>query len=326
MQRRRAAHVITILRKIHFYDARFTVQDENGNQTRLGDPSALFRHIRTLVFRGATTGSGASRYSALAGGNFIAMIEAQATPEGVRGIIGTVRRNALPDVEALGRLQALNLPANAGLFEATHFVLFLPDRILGMEFNLYGPRTGRLESYLLEKCPDLVSDVRFEPILRQDVSTRLQEMGEISLFEIAVRRDQAQILAQLDESLAAAFEAARRFAEGAPEILELVLRKRPYARQGFFRFPLPTQGLLGFLADRQNREALVEFKVKARNVRTHAVEMVDLLEDKMISTTRVVAAGERRRSVDRASMFREIVVAFQAQREELLALREQRNR
>jgi hypothetical protein len=225
----------------------------------------------------------------------------------------------LPDVERLGQLQALNIPSDAGLFEATHFILFLPQRILGMEFNLYGPRTGQLGDYLLNKCAHLVNGVNFLPILRHDIQQRLDEIGEIAELQIAVARNETGTTRQLDESLPSAFNAVKRISgDDEFEIIEVTLRKKPYSRLGF-RLPFERRKILRFLSNPSTRDTLAEFKVRARNTRTQALETFDLLEDKMVSVARVVHAGDRRRSIDSESMFGAIQEAFNTQRDELVA-------
>jgi hypothetical protein len=307
--------------KIHFYSAEFRM-GEGPQRVDVADPRSLFRHITGLHFRGVPPGNTNSRYMEILNRNYIAMVTAQEVSVGSRGILGTVRRNDLPDVESRGRLEGLNLPANAGLFEDTHFVLFHPQMILGMEFNFFGPRTGRLSEYLLGKCQGLVDEVEFTPILRQDVRERLREIGEVSLVEIAIRRDEIALTGRLHASLRSAFDAAREVAgDGDFEILEIALKKQPYRRVGRSRLPFGRDDVEGLLTDPRGREALAKFNVRARNTRTNAMETFDLLEDKMISVARVVTAGGRRRSVDSDSMFTAIEEAFRVHRDELAILR-----
>lgn len=319
-RRRPRAAIRTIPRKIHFYEARFSIEQQAGAMVEISDPRSIFAHVRALNFTGVVLGAPASRYLETFGGNLLAILSAQEIAPGIRGTIGTIRRNALPDVERSGRLRALSLPPNAGLFEATHFVLFLPQRILGMEFNLYGPRTGRLGEYLLTKCNGLVSNVEFVPILRRDVRERLREIGEISEVQIAIHKDGSDVTRQLHDSLPSALNALKRVSGDQDfEIIEVALRKKPYSRHGH-RLPFDAQRVLDFLSDSRSRDELTEFRIRGRNVRTDSIETFDLLEDRMVTEVRVIPSGERRRSIDSESMFRAIEHAFRAQREELLSL------
>ena len=310
----------TVERKIQFYRAQLRGEDEGGDPVEVEDPSALFQTVADLPFLTPGPETPRTRYLQLADGNFVAVTTVSVNRGQVRGVIGTSRRTAQPDVETLGNLRPLNLPRDAGLFEATHFILFVHDRVLGMEYNQYGPRTGRLAQYLLDKCGDTLKRAEFLPILRGDVRERLDQIGEVSLLRLAVHRDDAALTGQLHESLPAAFRAVyHAVRQPFGDVLEIVVRKKPYARGPGMGFPFSRQRVFNFLRRTQTRDATVAFQVKARNTRTEQVEVFDLLEDRFIASARVELAGDRRRSIDSGSMFGAIDRAYEINRRELLA-------
>ena len=65
----------------------------------------------------------------------------------INGQFGISRRNALPLIEDKGNFTELIIPPTAGVAEITHFVHFVEDNLMGIEFNFYGPRFSRLSFY-----------------------------------------------------------------------------------------------------------------------------------------------------------------------------------
>lgn len=115
-----------ITRKVRFYRADFHGVS-NGSTTLLRDPSVVFAQISALPFGG----NGISRsLPAGDGDDFLMFVDSLG--EVVRGRIGRARRALLPDVEENGNLGPVPVPPRAGLFEATHFVLFARSGIVGI--------------------------------------------------------------------------------------------------------------------------------------------------------------------------------------------------
>jgi hypothetical protein len=139
-----------------------------------------------------------------------------------------VRRNALPQAEADGRLTDLDLADNAGICEVSHLCIF-PDGIVGIEFNFYGPRPSRLAPYLRRAVGDDCPEFKLEALLRQDVSAVLLRKKAVRKLSLNIRRSYISVIEQADGSLGSALRAAET-ASGA-DCVGVYLEPEPYQRR-----------------------------------------------------------------------------------------------
>lgn len=119
-------------RKIHFYRAHIGT-DEGGRPIPF-DPHPALNHIHRLPFRAQ------GRYFADGDDAITCWVDGPNPRRRFR--IAHVRRSGLPLVEQAGSLSDLQIPADSGLVEAIHVVVF-PDNIVGSDSNFYGPRMTR---------------------------------------------------------------------------------------------------------------------------------------------------------------------------------------
>lgn len=232
-------------------------------------------------------------------------IDDETPPQRLR--LGTVRSSGLPHVERAGVLSPLQ---EDEIIELAH-VVFFPDQIVGSEFNPYGPRLPRLGSYL--SATSFYLPIHFEPLLREDATKKLAKLAHIRLLQLKIRPAFAEIIAQADQDLGSAFEAAKR-AGGAEEI-EIVLKPKAYSR--------------GWLADRlmatvrtlARREELhdqvLRFDVKGLNTDTGLIDLVDVLSDQLIVKKAIVVHNHDTESLSSKSAYAAIVEAYNDLRDEL---------
>lgn len=309
MAKRRAAapQRPTLERNIFFYRTDAGT-DAHGRPRRFNVAAAL-AHLDALPF----TDEG--RYLAGEDGNALCCwVDDPGATGRVR--LGTVRRSGFPQVDRAGTLSDLNIPASAGLVEQVH-IIFFPNGIVGSEFNFYGPRVSRLAAYLTEKAPGVVPQVAFEPLIRRDVTDQLDRLQKVSLFQLKVRRSYADALAQVDESLGAAFRAAAEISD-ATEI-EITLAPRRYSRDGIGQRMIDVaKGIIGL---RNVHEEAHKFHVKGFDPVSQQTELVDVLSDKLIVRKQIIRQGERSRALDSTSAYAAIEAAFAEVRDELATLR-----
>jgi hypothetical protein len=221
--------------------------------------------------------------------------------------VGTIRRSGLPQLERAGQLTDLPIPATSGLAEQVH-VIFFGNNIVGSEFNFYGPRLSRLSDYLAERAG--VRNPRVTFVLQQ-----LNRLGEIRLLQMRIKASFMDTIAQLDQDLGAAFEAARRATDA--EEVELTLKMTPHSRQ-----PL-SHRVVGFvrrLARRADtRTEMSQFIVRGVNNQTNRVEVVDALSDHLIAKKQIVRESARSRALDTAAAYAAIEQAYDELRDELQA-------
>lgn len=298
----------TIERKIHFFY--FDIKELRGSSNDFFDhsnPFDIFEGISKLGFAGNHLKSRFMYYS----NNDVSFLnDININQNEIRGKFAISRRSALPELEKDGVLEPLNIPANSGLAEITHFIYFHEKKVLGVEFNFHGPRPTSLVNYLLLKSKNFQNPFEYidlNPILNKDLDILLQEIGEINLLQMEVARNELSIIEELDEDLFSAFNSVAKVSDA--ESVEIVMRKKKYAREGF-KWPFSKAKLKSLLSTEDNRQKINKLKVNAESRFEERSRMFDLLEDKMIRSKQVVILDNRSRSVDSNSMYKKIEEAY----------------
>jgi hypothetical protein len=220
--------------------------------------------------------------------------------------LATIRRSSLPLIEEGGSLNGLGLSDKQGLYEPVHVQVF-PANIIGVEFNFYGPRPSRLPSYLRQVIgPDACPTFTLDPLLRQDVMTQLNRLGEVRVLELAIRPAYASAVAEADQDLGAAFRAASRV--GTPQLVTLRLAPEPYGRGWLGGRILPFARALARRDDM--RENTKTFTLHGLDIQTGALELVDVLRDNLVSTKRIVRLDSRSRAIDDNAAYAAISEAY----------------
>lgn len=285
----------TVERKIYFYRA--NVGADGSGRPLPFSPAAALRHINALPF------SNAGRY--LADGDTALCCWVDRPNPRQRFRLGQIRRSGLPQVEQRGALTDLTIPANSGLVESIHVVAF-PDNIVGSDFNFYGPRMSRLGIYLETKAAGHCPDVTFEPLLRRNVAEELDRLCEVRMFNLKIRASYAATVAQANEDLGAAFEAAAR--AGDAEELEIILRPRRHSRNALADRMLRTARRLARRADLRTEAS--KFEIKGVRADDGRLEVIDILRDQLIAREEVMKQTRRGRALDSTSAYEAIERAF----------------
>jgi len=294
----------TLERKIYFYKADIGT-DENGLSLPF-DPRPALSIIHQLPF---TDEDG--RYLTGADGEAVCgWVDDQGERPKMR--FGLIRRAGLPQIEESGNLSDLNLATNAGLVESVHIVFF-PENIVGVDFNFYGPRLSRLGYYFHDKCAGPSPHGMFLPLLRNNVISQLDRLGDIRLFDLKVRTSYADKVKEADADLGAAFEAARSI--GDTEDLEVVIRPTKTGRVTIKERIIRTARHL--FAQGDLRSESPKFLINGKCDDTGKVESIDLLRDQLIAKKQIVRLGGRSRALDMNSAYDAITSAYGELRDEL---------
>lgn len=163
------------------------------------------------------------RYIKVEDKKLICVIDDLKSPYQLR--FGLIRTTDLPLVEELGKLTPLAISARAGLFDAIHIVLF-KDNVVGFDFNYFGPRINKFLDYLLALahavCP---RELSLEPLINPKIVSQLIKMKKIKMFDLRIHKSYLSQIAEVDESLSAALNAAQKL--GNPEQIELRIQVNP---------------------------------------------------------------------------------------------------
>jgi len=156
--------------------------------------------------------------------------------------------------------------------------------------------------------------VEFEPLLRQDATRRLQQLRNITLFQLRIRASYANELLSADEDVFRAFAAARRLSHA--EEIEIILRPKPRSRD---LLDIATLGLARRLSRRRRiREEVDRFVVRGFDPDKGGIDEIDVLSDELIAAKRITKLHPRTRALDPESAFSAIEAAYREMGSDLI--------
>lgn len=295
-----------LTRKIYFYRAE-VLPDATGERP-LFDWTVAQQTIDNLTFSQPDSG----RYLPMQDGRALIVIPHGLNATSHRFSLAVVRRSDLPRLESAGSISPLQITPQQGLIEETHFAVF-PNGLIGAEFNFYGPRITALEDYLRKKCPDMPK-LHLQMLVQHNMAEQLQRMREIRAIRLRIRQGYEDLLQYASRNLPNAFEAGQGLLESP--VLEVTWKVEKGARRGLpSAFTDFVRNLIG--AEPRVREGADMFRVQAVDTATARLVEFDLLQDRLIATTRVIAADAAHRGVDARHMFEAIEQARQNLAEDL---------
>ncbi len=293
-------------RRIMFF--RLDCGRETAGHPTAFDAVRVLRHINGLAW------SSDGRYQPDADGtvvcSWVDRIEANQRMQ-----LATVRRGALPLVEdGSGTLSSLNIPVDAGLAEITH-MMFFPNNILGAVFNFFGPRPTRLAGYLRAKVPGMPPFLQIDPLIKANVTEDLDRLETIRLVDLKIRPSYAAIVEEADASLGAAFNATTQAVTNDLDEVQIVLRS---SRERTADLGAPIRRLVRQLLGHDDLpENAKRFVVGGIDLETQRTATVDLLNDKLVCTKRIIKQSARSRALDNDSAYEAIQEAYNDLRDEL---------
>ena len=193
------------------------------------------------------------------------------------------------------------------LYWPTHFMWAYADDVMLVEYNKFGPRVGSLRNYLLKITEDAIEQLQLENItmrvlINEDAYKKLLHAGPIAKVEMAVHADTVQKLreANADRDIVAASETLRNLDPEA-KVLELVLKRQPYARKGgMVLFKSKLEGLFSIL------EYFKKMRISAEPRQEDGKTFeIDLLSEK-VSYRINVAYDEGKRMLKEDDFFRKM--------------------
>lgn len=285
-----------ISRKIHFYHADVG-RDELGDPIPF-DPSGALQHINNNLQFDPTDAD--SRYFPLDSGNSLCLWIDKATLRH-RFRLGLIRRSGLPDLDDGGTLTDLPILQEQGLAELIHIVVF-DNNIVGVDFNSHGPRLNRLSEYFLAKSGSPTLDVKFKHLLDPDVINRLDAVREIRLFHLEYSPKYADILVKAAPSMRDTLVASR--IAGIAKKVAVILK---------FEKGTGESGLLGFaktLLKNKSLEGVSTLKLRGVMDDTGAVELIDVLHDRLVAEVDIKLRSETGRALDEKSAYSSIEAAY----------------
>jgi hypothetical protein len=225
-----------------------------------------------------------------------------------------IRRSDLPEVEEAGRLSPLELAENAGLAERTHLVFFR-DRVVGADFNFYGPRPTTFAEFHNRKLHGEFDPISIQPLLSRDVTDRLNRLEDIRLVDFKVLRPFVDDVRSINRSLADGLEALASIADA--QTIHVTLAPAPYSRDALGRLGTVKSILRRILRSSSAVDDTAGLKVRGRDPETESVETIDLLKSQLLTHKQVIRLGPRGRTLDPDDAYRAIQEAYRDLRDDI---------
>jgi hypothetical protein len=226
-----------------------------------------------------------------------------------------VRRVDLPSLDnGRGAVSELDLEQDEGLAEAVHVMLF-PNQVVGLEAFFFGPRVGRIESYVDHARRLASSDAlnsQIVPILSKDAVDRMLDFKDMRLLSLRLRPS-AMSLRDADElGLRGALKTAKDL--DADRSIEIVLRAAPDGDNGFKS--KVSEIVKKVLHNGSPAPGVDRIRVSGRSADSGLVEELDLLQEQLARPVQIPKEG-RSRSVNSKAAFRAIQSAYDSVKSDL---------
>ena len=268
----------------------------NGGVDSRGVPIPVDLAPSVLSIDGLPFAAGSRRYWIQPGGDAIALW-ANGPGSYDRFSLAIVRRSAYPQTELNGALTPLALAAGVGLHEPIHVRLF-PDNIVGVEFNFYGPRPTRLPGYFQYALPGS-QDFVIEALLRQDAKDQLDKQSGLRLLDLQIKSAYAADVLQATKTLGKMFGVMSTGSNA--EVIGLLLRPD---RNELTLLPKKIMTGVRKLAGAHDLPGnALRFRAKGVNATTGRTDLIDFLDDKLISRQKIVAVGPQSQAVDSTAAY-----------------------
>ncbi|MDR2821539.1 MAG: hypothetical protein LBV53_01120 [Mycoplasmataceae bacterium] len=282
----------TIERRINFYKINFRKDSSDVC------PSCIFNHIRDLPF------DNNGKYFSMANGNSRCMFVEKSDDYPIKCSIGNRRNNNLPLVEESGKTEPLEIKSTQTLYEPMHFVIF-NHNIIGAEYNSYAPRISSLEDYIINKAGSFVDTIEIIPLVNEDISKIIANMGNIKKFSFAVHKNRLQHIEELDKNMVDGIKKLGESTES--DIIEVIIRPKKHHKKSIslnFLDKLPN-----FLSNHSDTVDTCKFKAEDIS-NENKIEIFNLLNNFVFSKKIVETISENQRHVNSDSVFKSIISAY----------------
>lgn len=288
-----------ITRKVYFF------RIAHFDQVREGLPAAC-RRISGLDFddNGRYRADGASTY------RYSLYPDTLEFPIKLR--FGKIRRDGLPQIEQVGKLETLALDEDAGLVDISHVVIF-EDGLVAAEWNSDGPKLSQMTPYFLEKGR-LNDPPKFLPLLERDIVETLEKLSSVRVLEVEVPPDAAELAKEADKSLYDAIKAMESL--GASKRVGLKLT----ADSGSGKLLKLARKLATMVKERpHDRSQFKSILASGRDEEARMTRYVDILESKLVIAEEFIRSSSRSRGIDTDNAYRVLQSAYSKNLERLQA-------
>ncbi|MGE0600864.1 MAG: hypothetical protein AB7J35_04090 [Dehalococcoidia bacterium] len=270
-----------------------------------------FQHRQVLAYLDTLDWNSLRLEDPTAPGDHFAIWHERNRPDEV--VFGRTRRSSLPRTEDGGRLTSLRLRDSAGIAELIH-VTFFPENIVGAEFNFFGPRIGKLAYFLMRQAVGICPELHLGPLVKPDIQERLQRLEDLRIFDLVLDSSTVADVVRVAPDLGNALRQQIEF--GGAGAVELVLRRKPYSRDDTLS-PDVLATARALAADPDVHDAARKFVVTGYDPQLDTVDEIDILNDSIMTTRRMLRLADRERAVEANSAFNAIRDAYDELRDDI---------
>jgi hypothetical protein len=289
---------VSVKRRVDFFLAR-TAPDDDGTRDPY-DISPSLAEIRALDWQ--------DRYDVAEE----RILRLWPRSRGPAGMLGTVRRTALPPVDRGANIGDLGLRPGEGIVEQMFFKVY-DERYVAVVRNQYGPRIRRLADYLDNLAGHVHPDVDFLPLARRDVAEQLREIKRLRKFKLKVIRPAVD---QLGDTVDIIYDIAAPAIDASEEVDTFEVELSVGRRQGVSLGERWTR-VTRRLARRDDLgEIATQFHVVFDDEDDERRE-INVLDDRISSSQEIETISERDARLSDRSAYRALDAAFEERADEL---------
>lgn len=290
----------TAVRAVHFYRVANRVRAEDGAIEPF-DPTPLCEAVADL--------KGAERYMVLDDGSEIAAWLDRDTDRD-RLILARIKRTDLPLTETRGGERGiLTLLEEQGIAEVVH-VLFLPNNVVGIDFNIAGPRPTKLRDYAQDRLVYRYRNFTMAPIIDRDAMERLARVARVKSLELTLS---GHTLATLPQRQTDNYIQVLRQLPAMGDAGAVTIAWKPSGRSEVLDAASMRALVIHLLQNRAALDKKSRIVLKGFNAEGGREEF-NLLRDVVVSKQNIVKM-QRSRTVDSRDAFRAIANAYNEMRD-----------
>jgi len=229
------------------------------------------------------------------------------------GTIVKIRMNEIPKRANLnGEVDDFVLAENEGVGEEASFIYDPRTRVIAMQYNHYGTKSGAFREYISKFLVDNPNQFELSPVLTRDALARMAHQNFIKRieFKFAVPTN-TNIFVNPDDSTQALINILRATNGGK---ISLELQSDSLERNSSLNTN-PIRRIIQTLLS--NREQVSVLKIYGKEEEDERVLPIDLLHDRMVEVN--LFNANRQNPLTKELMYNFLLTAYNNRRQEILA-------
>ncbi|MBB6497788.1 hypothetical protein [Methanococcus maripaludis] len=277
------------------------------------DLKSVFKHIESLEPNYTKNG----RYEK-SKGKYISIYVDHISDDGncVKCRLGGSRKDNLPWLEKNGRTIPLPIDKDTALYDPVHFIIWKEQYglIIGYEYNHNAPRISNLLWYLPTKANNIVNSVKMYPLYKSNLEEKLNNYEQITLLDVQMHRNMVPELKNFDKNLYKAFDTLEKAYDSKYIHVTLNIGKEKKSLKLNSK-----EKLIKWIKEKLIPESkdVKTLKIGGRVTKSSNVEVLDFLNQYILSHKTVAKRDKTHNAVDTQEMYSAIDEAYKERYNEI---------